>query len=237
MNTSSTSVGRTFVAVAGVWIGYLIVAFTLANSYEQALADAAEKLGVEDNKLPADVVARINDEHTVASLVGLPLLLAAPAVLLLAVVGVRRRWPSSLADWAVRSAGVSGGIWWSYQLIALGAYGNSGSLPPLTRNLDDLTVPLVAASSAFAVLAVIGATEALRRVGCIRRSAIVANVVAGLLLVAGVADTVLSGLDRPLPPIALVPPALIVGIALLRSARKPSPIASIGPILAPSREE
>lgn len=229
--------GRTFVAVAGVWIGYLIVAFTLAGSYEQALADAADELGVPDNRLPANVLARIIDEHTVASLVGLPLLLAAPAVLLLAVVGARRRWPSSLADWSVRSAGVSAGIWWSYQLISLGAYGDPGNLPPLTRNLDVLTVPLVAASSAFALIAMIAATEALRRTGCVRRSAMVANVVAGLLLVAGVADTLLSGLDRPLPPIALVPPALIVGIALLRSARIQSPVASARPILATSREE
>jgi hypothetical protein len=237
MDTWTKNVGRGFVAVAGVWIGYLIVSFTLANSYEQALTDAAEKLDVPDNRLPADVLARITDEHTVASLVGLPLLLAAPAVLMMAVVGVRRRWPCSLADWSVRSASVSAGIWWCYELISLGTYGEPGNLPPLTRDLDVLSVPLVAAASAFGLIAVIAATEALRRAGCVPRSAKAANAVAGLLLAAGVADTLLSGLDSPLPPIALVPPALIVGIALLSDAREQSPVASARPILATSREE
>lgn len=237
MNTLTKRVGLRFICLAGVWAGYLTVALTLAGSYEKALVDAAEELGVPDNRLPAEVVARIFDEHTFESLVGLPILVLAPAVLLFVAIGVRRHWPSSLADWSVGSAAASAAIWWSYLLINAGAYGDPDNLPPLTRDLDVLTVPLVAGSSAFALVSVIAAAEGMRRAGVIRTAARAASVVAGLLLVAGLAGTVLSGFGDPLPPIALVPSSLILGIALLRSSRREQAVDGALSIPAGQRED
>jgi hypothetical protein len=220
MNTLTKKIGQGFAAVAAVWVGYMVVALTLGGSFEQALVDEADKLGVPENRLPAEVLARIYDDHMFTSLVGLPLLLVAPAVLLLTAVGVRRCWPSPAAEWCVRSAAVSAGIWWVYLLIDLGAYGDPDHLPPLTRDLEVLAVPLVASSSAFGVVSVIAAAVAMRPAGSVRKAATAAAVVATVVLVAGTAGMVLSGFGDPLPPVAVVPPSLILGVALLRAARK-----------------
>jgi xanthine/uracil permease len=102
--------------------------------------------------------------------------------------------------------------------------------------LDVLTVPLVAGSSAFALFAVIAVAEGLRRARLVPRAAIAAIILAGLLLVAGSADTILSGLDEPLPPVAVTPPALVLGIALLRRASRRTPASRELSLAATSRE-
>ncbi len=218
--------GHAFIAMAAVWFAYLVIAFTLAADYQEALVEAAEDLGVSDNKLPAEAIAQVFEQHTAGSLVGLPILFAAPAIMLMTAFAVRKHWPSAFATWSVRTAVVSAAIWWAYLLIDSGSYLGPDNLPPLTRDIDVLTVPLVAAASAFALVSVIAAAEGLRKAGVVRRAARIASALAAFLLVAGLAGTFTSGFEDPLPPIALFPSSLILGIALLRSARKEQPPAA-----------
>ena len=76
-------------------------------------------------------------------------------------------------------------VLWLYLVLTFGLLADPGSLPPLTRDLDVLTVPLVSAGSVLAISAFVLSALALRRHGWRP----VATAIAVLLVVA---DLVIS---------------------------------------------
>lgn len=209
------AVGRALLATAGVWTAYLVVAFTVANGYQSAVIEATEQLGVSENRLPPRVMSQIVREYSGGLIASSTVLLLAPAVLVVAARRARSAYAGP-ARWAAPLAVGAAAVWWLYLLITLGLFADPDRLPPLTRDLDVLSVPLVSASAALAVLAVVVIAQAARRAGRHPRTALAAAAIGVLLTVVGLADTVASGLDRPLPPVAVIAPALIMGIGLLR---------------------
>ena len=143
-------------------------------------------------------------------------LLFAPALLLLATSRVRQVTGD---QWGVRLAWLGAVVFWFYMLLNVGLVADPQHLPPLTRDLDVLTVPLVSAGSVLALLAFTVAAWSLRRHGWRRTASTIAAVVAAALLVLSVVASVASGWDEPVPPIGLLPAELIVGIALLVGRR------------------
>lgn len=214
--------GWTFVAAGLSWIGYLVLALTVSADYETALEDASDALDTPVNKLPADVLAQIGQDHpgNIASGV---LLFFVPALLLLAARGTR----TVTGDpWAERLAWLSAGVLWFYFVLTLGLFTDPDDLPPLTRDLDVLTVPLVSAGSVLALLAFVAAAWSLRRHGWRRVASAVAAGLAGALLVAGVVGSIVSGWDEPVAPVGLLPTELILGIALVVGTRPRSEATS-----------
>jgi hypothetical protein len=209
--TSRRQVGWAFIVAAGSWILYLIVAITLAADYDEALLDASEDLDTPANRLPAETLAEITHDHP-WSVVTAVLLLFVPALLILAT----RRAAAVTGDrWGVRLAWIAAIVFWFYMLITFGLFADPQDLPPLTRDLDVLTVPFVSAGSVLSLLAFIGSAWRLHRHGWRRVASAVAAGVAGVLLVISVVASVGSGWDEPVPPVGLLPAELILGIALV----------------------
>ncbi len=203
--------GWTFLVAAGIWILYLVLALTLAADYEKALEDAADATDTPINKLPAETLAQITQDHT-GNIVSTVVLLFAPALLILAA----SRTKAITGDpWGTGLAWLSGIVLWFYFLLNFGLYLGPKDLPPLTRDLDVLTVPLVSIGSVLALLAFIAAAWSLRRHGTRRVASTVAAVLATVLLVLSVVGSISTGWDDPVPPIGLFPVEVILGIALI----------------------
>ncbi len=209
-------VATAFLVAAGSWVAYVVLAFTLSASYEEALVDASEATDTAVNRLPAETLAEITADHPWSNLSGLVLVL----VPLLLVVATRRARAVTGERWSVRLAWLAAVVLWFYFLLNAGLYAGADSLPPLTRDLDVLTVPLVSAGSALSIAAFVLAALGLRRHGWRPMACAVAAglVIADVVLTAVV--MVASGFDEPLAPIALLPAELIVGIALLVGTRR-----------------
>ena len=110
-------------------------------------------------------------------------------------------------------------VWWTYVGLGLGLFADPDHLPPLVRHFGPLTVPLVSALSLLALLTLVLAGEAVRAAGVVRRSARVATVVSSALAGLSLAGLVAAGFEDPVVPLVIVPGALILGVALLRSQR------------------
>lgn len=80
---------------------------------------------------------------------------------------------------------------------------------------------MVTTLSLLATVAVALAAEAVRAGGVARRAARVATVVSVLVAVLSVAGLVSSGYADPVPPIVILPGALVLGIAVV-AARRPA---------------
>ena len=102
-----------------------------------------------------------------------------------------------------------------YLLLTFGLLAEPDSLPPLTRDLDVLTVPLVSAGSVLAISAFVLSALALRRHGWRPVAIAIAVFIVVADLVISAVLLVTSGFDEPIAPIALLPAELIVGISLL----------------------
>ncbi len=208
--------GWTFLAAAGIWALYIALAVTFSASYEEALADASDDLDTPVNRLPAETLAQITQDHPWSNVSAVALLLA-PALLIL----VAHRCRSITGDpWASRLAWLGGIVWWFYMLLNAGLAFDPQDLPPLTRDLDVLTVPLVSIGSVLALLAFVAAAWSLRRHGTRRVASTVAAVLAAVLLVLSVAGSISTGWDDPVPPIGLFPVEVILGIALIVGTRQ-----------------
>ena len=86
-------------------------------------------------------------------------------------------------------------------ILTFGLSFDAEELPPLTSDLDTIAVPLVTAASALAVLAVVAVGEATRRAGVISIAAWVGSGLGLLMIVVGVAATVIGGFEAPFPPL------------------------------------
>ncbi len=214
--TPRTGVALAFLAAAGSWLVYVALIATLTADYEAALDDAAEATDTAVNRLPAETLARLAADHPASNAVGL-FLFVVPALLILAT----RRASAVTGDrWGVRLAWIGGAVTWFYLALTLGLLADPDSLPPLTRDLDVLTVPLVSTASVLGIGAFVVSTLALRRRGWRP----IATAVAVFLVVADLAISavllVTSDFGEPIAPIALLPAELIVGIALLVGSRR-----------------
>lgn len=213
---SRRSVAYAFLAAAGSWLVYVALIATLTADYEQALEKAADASGTAVNRLPAETLAELAAEHPASNVTGVFLLLV-PALLLIAT----RRAATITGDrWGVRFGWAGAVVLWSYLGLTFGLLADPDSLPPLTRDLDILTVPLVSAGSVLGIAAFVASVLALRRHGWRRVACTVAVVLVVADLVISTVLLVTSGFDEPIAPIALLPAELIVGIALLIGSRR-----------------
>ena len=204
-------VGWAFVAAACGWVVYVVVVTVLAADYEAELVEAAHDLDTAVNRLPADVLAEITQDHPWSALTSLFLLLV-PALLILAT---RRAALVTGERAGVLLAWLGAVVLWVYLLITFGLFADPQELPPLTRDLDVLTVPFVSAGSVLSLLAFVVSAWSLHRHGWRRVASAVAALVAAVLLALGVVTAVASGWDEPVAPVGLLPAELVLGIALL----------------------
>lgn len=202
-------------------VGYVVVAVTLGAGFEQDLVVAAEREGVAVNAVATSTQAQITHDNALYALVTGLFLLLPPAFLLRAAGKVRTGAGGRLAQLTWWSALATLLVWWSYVGLGLGLFAEPENLPPLVRDFGPLTVPLVSALSLLALLTLVFACEAVRGADVARPSARVATVVCILLGALSLVALFGAGFEDPVAPIVIVPGALILGIALLRSERRP----------------
>ena len=195
-------------------MGYVVVAVTLGAGFEQDLVAAAEREGVAVDAVATSTQARITHDHAPYALVTGLLLLLPPAFLLRAAGKVRTGVGGRLARLTWWSALAALLVWWAYVGLGLGLFAGPEDLPPLTG-------PMVSALSLLALGSLVFAGEAVRAADVARRPARVATVVSFLLGALSLVALLAAGFDDPVPPIVIVPGALILGIGLLRSQRRP----------------
>lgn len=213
------SAGRAYVGAVSVLVGYVVVAVTIGAGFEQDLVAAAEREGVAVNALASSTQAEITHDHPVYALITGLLLFVSPVLLALAARQIRIGTPGRLAQLTWWSALATLVVWWTYVALGLGLFADPENLPPLVRDFDVLTVPLVSALSLLALGSLVFAAEALRRYDVVRRAARATTVVSILLGVVSVVALIGTGFEDPVAPIVIVPGGLILGIALLRKQR------------------
>lgn len=211
------SAGRAYVGAVSVLAAYVVVAVTIGAGFERDLVAAAEREGVAVNALASSTQAEITQDHPVYALLTGLFLFVSPVLLALAARQIRTGAPGRLAQFAWWSALATLVVWWTYVALGLGLFADPENLPPLVRDFDVLTVPLVSALSLLALGSMVFAAEALRRCGVVRRAARASTVVSILLGVVSLVALVATGFEDPVAPIVIVPGGLILGIALLRS--------------------
>lgn len=219
--TSRTvSAGWPLIGCALVLVGYIAVAVTIGADFEHDLEQAAAREGVGVNALATATQAQITHDHALYAVVTSALLFIPPALLLIAVARIASAtgaWSANLARW---SAAASAVLWWAYLALGLGLFADPDDLPPLVRDFGPLTVPMVTTTSLFALVALALAAECLRTAGVTPRGSRVSAVIAVVVGVLSLVGLVASGFADPVPPIVVVPSALILGIALRRLARR-----------------
>jgi hypothetical protein len=101
----------------------------------------------------------------------------------------------------------------------MGLFADPDNLPPVVRDFGGLTVPMVTTFSLLALASVALAGQATRRMSVAPRSGRVATIICFIVLVLSVVGLVRSGFADPIPPIVIVPSAMVLGIALVRAGR------------------
>ena len=206
--------GWAFIATAALYVAYLVIALTVGAGYEDDLVAAAQREDASVNTMSAAAMARVVQDHAVYSTLTTLFLFLPGFTLLRGVSDVRTAAGGRAAEVA----------WWSAMagLIVLAAFLllNLGllldPLPPVVRNLDVLTMPMVTATGLLALSAVGSAAESARRAGAVRRAGRVSSILCALLGVLGVIGLFTTDQPDPVPPIFIVPAGLILGIALIR---------------------
>lgn len=205
------------IAVALSWVGYLAIALSIGRGYEQALIDAADEHDTAVNTLPASTLAEVVQAYPAYSLVTAIYLFFPPVLLVLAArVLSRPGW------WAAVGALV---VWAVYDVLNLGLFADPNDLPPLVRDLDVLTVPFVSAVAVLTLVSMLLVCEGSRTV--VPLAGRVGSVLCVVLAALTVWALVASDFEEPVPPIVAVPPALVLGIALLRK-RQAAPVGRSG---------
>jgi hypothetical protein len=92
-------------------------------------------------------------------------------------------------------------------------------MPPLVAQIDVIGAPTVTAAALCGVSAMFFTGLAVRRAQIAPRAGMAALVISSLLVVIGVVTVIASRFTLDLPPAAPFLPALIMGIALLRTTR------------------
>jgi len=220
------TVGWALNGAALALVGYVVVAVTLGAGFEQDLATAAEREGVAVNAVATSTQAQITHDHALYAFITQLFLLLPPAFLLRSAGKVRTGAGGRLAHLTWWSALATLLVWWTYAGLGLGLFADPEDLPPLVRDFGQLTVPLVSALSLLALGSLVFACEAVRGADVTRRSARVATVISILLGALSLVALFATGFEDPVAPIVIVPGALILGIALLRSHRRP-PAATV----------
>jgi hypothetical protein len=217
---SSTSLARAgwwLIAHGGLMIGYFALSSTFGADYERALDDAAEHAGVAVNTIPASTTAAVVQMYPWYHLLSALYLLLPPVAVALAARHLRTYGGPGRLSWRTAVGGLA--VWWAFIGLNLGTLADADRLPPVVRDLDVLAVPLLTVMSVLVALSVVAAAEAVRAAGVLRTAARVSSilgvVLAGLFAVA----LVTSGFEEPVPPIVAVIPALVLGVALVRSQR------------------
>ncbi|KAA1416810.1 hypothetical protein F0U44_16615 [Nocardioides humilatus] len=211
------AIGRLVTASALTLVGYIVVAVSLGADFEGDLEAAAEREDVAVNQVSTAAQAQITHDHPVYALLTGLFLFVPPLLLLLAARRVRRQAAGPLSTVAWWSTVATSALWWAYVALGLGLFADPDDLPPLVRDFGPLTVPVVTTFSMLALVAVVLLGESVRRHDRARRAARVATVVGVLLGALSLIGLVTSGAADPVPPILVVPGALIVGIALWRT--------------------
>lgn len=214
--TSRRRVAHAFLLAAASWVVYVVLIATVSADYEAALVDASDATDTAVNRLPAETMAQIAADHPSSYVTGLFLLLV-PALL---VVATRRASQVTGDRRGARVAWLAAAVLWFYMLLNFGLLADPESLPPLTRDLDVLTVPFVSAGSVLSIAAFVLAALGLRRHGWRPVACAIAVFIVLADLVLSVVLAMTSGFDEPIAPIALLPAELIVGIALLVGGRR-----------------
>lgn len=220
------TVGWALNGAAFALVGYVVVAVTLGAGFERDLAAAAEREGVPVNAVATSTQAQITHDHPLYAFITGLFLLLPPAFLLRAAGKVRAEAGGRLAQLGWWSALATLFVWWIYVGLGLGLFADPENLPPLVRDFGQLTVPLVSALSLLALGSLVLACEAVRGADVTRRSARVATVISILLGALSLAALFATGFENPVAPIVIVPGALVLGIALRRSHRRP-PAATV----------
>ena len=215
------TVGWALNGAAFALVGYVVVAVTLGAGFEQDLAAAAEREGVAVNAVATSTQAQITHDHPLYALITGLFMLLPPVFLLRAAGKVRAGAGGRLAQLGWWSALATLLVWWTYAGLGLGLFADPENLPPLVRDFGPLTVPLVSALSLLALGSLVFASEAVRGADVARRSARVATIVSILLGAASLAALFTTEFADPVAPIVIVPGALILGIALVRSHARP----------------
>ena len=224
MTAGSPWAGRAGWALNGAalaLVAYVVVAVTLGAGFEQDLVAAAEREGVAVNAVATSTQAQITHDHAVYALITGLFLLLPPLFLLRAAARIRAGVGGRLARLTWWSALATLLVWWTYVGLGLGLFADPDDLPPLVRDFGPLTVPLVTALSLLALGSLVLASEAVRGGDLARRSARVATVVSVLLGALSLVGLVVAGFEDPVAPIVIVPGALILGTALVRSEHGP----------------
>lgn len=221
--TAVRSAGWCLIAVALVLVGYVVVAVTIGAEFERDLEAAADNEGVGVNQVATATQAQITQDHAVYAALTAAFLFLPPALLLVAVSQIRRAASGRTADLAWWSSLASLVVWWAYVGLGLGLFADPSDLPPVVRYFAPLTTPMVTTVSLLALAAIVLAGEAARSGGIVGRSARAASIIGLLIGLLTAAGLISSGFADPVPPIIVVPSALILGIALVRAARLGSP--------------
>ncbi len=172
------------------------------------------------NEVATSTQAQITHDHALYALVTGLFLLLPPAFLLRGAGKVRSGVGGRLAELTWWSALAALIVWWGYVGLGLGLFADPENLPPLVRDFGPLTIPLVSALSLLALASLVFASEAVRGADVARRSARVSTAVSVLLGALSLVALVVTGFEDPVAPIVIVPGALILGIALIRSERR-----------------
>lgn len=214
--------GWLLIAAPLAFIATLVVIGVAGAGYNAELVAAAAATNTSIATIPADEQARIAARYPVFFVVSGLLLLIPFAVFLAGLHGTRGALRPTAGAGLARAARWLGlgavSAWGCFTALSFGLLAGPGRLPPLVRDIDRLFAPLVAATVAFGLAAVLCAGLAARRAGVAPRTALGGLVVAGLLLAAHLAVVVGSGFaSEGLVPLAPMLPALILGIGLVRA--------------------
>jgi hypothetical protein len=208
------------IACALALVGYIGVAVTIGADFERDLMAAAEREGVGVNQVATVTQAQITHDHALYAALTAAFLFLPPVLLVVAVTGIRRvvgGRTAALAWWSGLGSAV---VWWAYVGLGLGLLADPDDLPPVVRDLGTLAVPMVTTLSLLALAAVALIGESARAAGIVHRSGRAAAVTGVLIGVMSVAGLVSGGFADPVPPIVIVPSALILGIAMLRTTHQ-----------------
>lgn len=216
--TSLSPVGWWLIAHGTLMVLYLVIASTSGAGYERELEAASKREGVGVNAIASSSMAEAVHSFPVYHLLSDLYLLLPPVVVLLGATAVST-YGGSLGRLSLRSAQAGLIVWWTFMILNLGFYADPDALPPVVRNMNVLSVPLLTVMSVLIAASVALAGEAVRSAGVARIAGRVASIV-GVVLTGLFAVTLFaSNFEEPIPPILAVIPAIVLGIALARGGR------------------
>jgi len=213
------------IAACATFLAYFVLAVTWGTAYEEDILAIAAETGKTVDTISAADLSRLALAHETFMIVGAVILILPAGVFLAAVLaigkGLKTNEGAPFARYAVLAAIGSAVVWYAYWLLNVGLFFGPDNLPPLTRNLDVLNVPLPAAQALLGLAALILIGCAFRAVGIVRKAALAAIIIAAFFAVLGSVLVLSSGFEETIPPPVFVPSSLILAIALLRMQEQP----------------